>query len=204
MKKWSYVFCWLLAGCFCVPAVAKDDDDDKPDYVLIDAETATVFPRVEEPLTLQLAFRSELFIVKHDLQSLTPKKLTFLILNLNNMRQVTLNEWFQNETDNLRLYVAPISKAGEKVPADRWKQVWPEKAPGKKAKRQPVAIAPGNRLMLDIPAQILLPFMPKKKVGQRLAVKAELNLRSVTAAPLLFEVVLRKEKGRVKQYIFAD
>lgn len=195
----------LLAAMMVLPASAKGrkdkKDKDKPDYVLVDAETAKIFPKVEEPLALQRGLQNDMFYV--DEGKLTPAILSFKILNRNNLEIISVDEWFQEERNNIRISIAPIRRAGVKVAEKDWKQVWPVGKKDKDAKRQPVELAPGNSLMLDVPSAVLL-TSPLKKVERRLAVKVELNLRSVKAEPLVFEIRLRKKQGRVKELLFAD
>lgn len=200
MKKILFL---LLTVALAMPALAKEKskDKDKPDYVLVDAETAKIFPKVEEPLALQRGLQNDIFYVKDG--KLTPSIMSFKILNRNNLEIISVDEWFQQERNNIRISVAPIRRAGAKVAPEDWKQIWPAGKKEKDAKRQPVELAPGNCLMLDVPSDILL-TEPLKKVERRLAVKVELNLRSVKAEPLVFEVRLRKKQGRVKELIFAD
>ncbi|MBO5960141.1 MAG: hypothetical protein J6Q65_08460, partial [Lentisphaeria bacterium] len=179
----------LLAACAGI-ITAAEKDDDKPDYMRIDAETAKVFPRVEHPLTLQRGLQNNTFFIAGE--KVKPSMLTFRILNRNNLEVVSVDEWFQEEDNNLKISVAVIAEEGEKIAPERWKQVWPVKKPGKDVKRQPVSIAPGNGLVLDIPAQFLTAWIPEKSYQQRIALKVELNLRSVRAEPLIFDVKLRK------------
>lgn len=199
MKK---IFFWLLIATLAIPGFAKGKKDDgKPDYMLVDPETAKIFPKVEEPLTLQRGLQNDVFFVKEG--KLTPAILSFKVLNRNNLEIISIDEWFQEERNNIRISIAPVKRRGEKVAEQDWKQIWPAGKREKLPKRQSVALAPGNNLMLDVPAEILL-TEPLKKVERRLAVKVELNLRSVKADPLIFEVRLRKKQGRVKELIFAD
>lgn len=199
MKK---MFFLLLIATLALPGFAKGKKDDgKPDYVLVDPETAKIFPKVEEPLTLQRGLQNDVFFVKEG--KLTPAILSFKVLNRNNLEVISLDEWFQEERNNIRISIAPVNRRGEKMENLAWKQIWPAGKKEKDPKRQPVALAPGNHLMLDVPAEILL-TEPLKKVERRLAVKVELNLRSVKAEPLVFEIRLRKKQGRVKELIFAD
>lgn len=199
MKK---MFFLLLIATLALPGFAKGKKDDgKPDYLLVDPETAKIFPKVEEPLTLQRGLLDDVFFVKEG--KLTPAILSFKVLNRNNLEVISLDEWFQEERNNIRISIAPLKRHGEKLEDLAWKQIWPAGKKEKNPKRQPVALAPGNYLMLDVPAKILL-TEPLKKVERRLAVKVELNLRSAKAEPLVFEVRLRKKQGRVKELIFAD
>lgn len=199
MKK---MFFLLLIATLALPGFAKGKKDDgKPDYLLLDPETAKIFPKVEEPLTLQRGLQDDVFFVKEG--KLTPAILSFKVLNRNNLEVISLDEWFQEERNNIRISIAPLKRRGEKLEDLAWKQIWPAGKKEKNPKRQPVALAPGNYLMLDVPAEILL-TEPLKKVERRLAVKVELNLRSAKADPLVFEVRLRKKQGRVKELIFAD
>ena len=199
MKK---MFFLLLIATLALPGFAKGKKDEgKPDYLLVDPETAKIFPKVEEPLTLQRGLLDDVFFVKEG--KLTPAILSFKVLNRNNLEVISLDEWFQEERNNIRISIAPLKRSGEKLEDLAWKQIWPAGKKEKNPKRQPVALAPGNYLMLDVPAKILL-TEPLKKVERRLAVKVELNLRSAKAEPLVFEVRLRKKQGRVKELIFAD
>ena len=199
MKKLLFL---LFAVALALPCAAKDKkDDDKPDYMLVDPETAKIFPKVKEPLTLQRGLQNDVFFVKEG--KLTPAILSFKVLNRNNLEVISIDEWFQEERNNIRISIAPVKRRGEKVTEQDWKQIWPAGKKEKNPRRQPVALAPGNNLMLDVPAEILL-TEPLKKVERRLAVKVELNLRSVKADPLVFEVRLRKKQGKVRELIFAD
>ena len=199
MKKILFL---LLIAVFVMPCAAKGKkDDDKQDYMLVDPETAKIFPKVEEPLTIQRGLQNDVFFVKNG--KITPAILSFKVSNRNNLEIISIDEWFQNERNNIRISIAPIKRAGEKVPDQNWKQVWPAGKKEKEHKRQSVALAPGNHLMLDVPSEILL-VEPLDRVERRLAVKVELNLRSVKADPLVFEVRLRKKQGKVKELIFAD
>ncbi len=203
MKKILFL---ALIAAFALPGFANgqkksDKEDDKPDYILVDPETAKIFPKVEEPLTLRRGLQNDLYFVKNG--RLTPAILNVKLLNRNNLEIISIDEWYQDERNNIRISIAPIARAGEKVPDQNWKQIWPSEKKDKDSKRQPVALAPGNHLMLDVPSGILL-TEPLKRLERRLAVKVELNLRSVKAEPLIFEVRLRKNQGKVRELIFAD
>ena len=84
----------LFAAALALPCAAKDKkDDDKPDYMLVDPETAKIFPKVKEPLTLQRGLQNDVFFVKEG--KLTPAILSFKVLNRNNLEVISIDEWFK-------------------------------------------------------------------------------------------------------------
>ena len=101
MKKILFL---LLIAFFVMPCAAKEKKkvskkDDKPDYMLVDPETAKIFPKVEEPLTIQRGLQNDVFFVKNG--KLTPAILSFKVLNRNNLEIISIDEWFQNERNNI-------------------------------------------------------------------------------------------------------
>lgn len=163
-----------------------------------------VFRKVSSRLTLSRGkARKTYFIGVPGVQ-----KMSFQVRN-NNLGSVSLEEWRRNEPDNILLHIAPRGTGAlEKIPAEQWKQVWPEKKDGEDGlpvRRLPVQIAPGTFLTVEVPLPFLKKYILSNPAGDSLAVRADLNLASAEADPLFFEIRVRKKGSRkVRELIFAD
>lgn len=133
--------------------------------------------------------------------------MTFRVRN-GNLDSVSLEEWHRNEPDNILLRIAPRGTGDlKKIPPEKWKTVWPEEKVGAGSlpvRRQPVQIAPGTFLSVEIPLMFLKKHVLSNPGGDVLAVRADLNLESVEADPLFFEIRVRKKTRKVREFIFAD
>lgn len=163
------------------------------------------FLKVDLPLTLKRGdFRTTYFL--DDLKNRNGSLKSFVVqVWNNNTKHISLDEWKAKELDNLRISIAPCERGkASEVPAGNWKQIFPD--PGKKpvpadrVLRAPVKLLPGNYLMVAVPFSFLENYPLKTHRGQ-LAVKVELNLHSVKAKELIFELNLFRQKRQRTQDI---
>lgn len=154
------------------------------------------FAKIDTQLVLQRGIKRMLYYAGKKGQ-----KMTFFLSNPG-LKSIMLYEWQKAEPDNIRISVSPVEK-------EQWRQVWPEKKAstesGQLVPRQPVLLAPGNRLNVAVPLTFLETYPLKAGLEERLKVKAELNLHSVQAQPLVYEIVIRSgQRTRIREIIIAD
>lgn len=161
------------------------------------------FLKVELPLTLKRGdFRTTYFLDDLRNRSGTVKTFVVQVWN-NNTKHISLDEWKAKELDNLRVSIAPCER-GKAAAASNWKQIYPDPekktTPADKVQRAPVKLLPGNYLMVAVPLSFLENY-PVKTHRSQLAVKVELDLHSVKAKPLIFELNLFRQKRQKTQDI---
>ncbi len=205
-----------LALCMLFVACSGSSGDSKAEKAAAQTEhkngiiggvDSPYFAKVKHPLTIQRAETRRTYYVNGKEKDGTPPKFVFRVCN-HNIETVSVQEWRTNEAENLRVMTAPCEKGkSSSVRAEDWKQIWPSLSEnGKKdslVHRTPSVLAPENFVTLEIPLLFLNGYK-LNKTEETLAVKVELNLQSVEAEPLIFEIAVRQKKQRIKEYIIAD
>ena len=172
------------------------------------AETAR-FPVLKWPLTIERGVPKAVFQLTRAGESAAPQTLSFKLVN-RNIEALDIQEWRRRETENLRIFFMAAENGGKEAPSPEqsgWVRIWPgpeaDKAgSGGTVLRAPLLIAPNNSVLLDIP----LVFPEKYRLPGNAArgyvwIRAELNLRSVQAKPLIFKIEVREKGRRINETI---
>lgn len=167
------------------------------------------FPVLKWPLTIERGVPKTVFQLNRAGGNAAPQKLSFKLVN-RNIEALDIQEWRRRETDNLRVYFMPVPDGKKEAPRpeqDGWTQIWPgpeadKSGQGSTVPRAPLLISPNNSVLLDIP--LVFPGnyrLPGNAAGGYVWIKAELNLRSVEAKPLIFKIEVREKGRRINETI---
>ena len=121
--------------------------------------------------------------------------MTFLLKN-QDVSVVSVNEWFMNETDNIRLYYAfcEPGKSGE-IREEDWKLAWPEVKSGEKSgrksrpRRSSLVLQPNNSAVIDVPLTFLEHAEPPRRQARyTVALCAQISLNTLQTKSEVFEI----------------
>ncbi len=174
----------------------------KMEALEVDAPTFTKISPLT-PLTIQRGVKTLVYYTSGKDAKGRPQKLTFQVWN-KNLKPLTILEWREQEADNIRLYVKPEG-------AEEWTLISP--LPRKNTKNDPIArtpaeLAPNTWTPVEIPFSEFLKSRKDhvKKAGGSIKylIRAELNLVSVSADPIEFEIQIRNARSEIKERVFAE
>lgn len=124
--------------------------------------------------------------------------MTFLLRN-QDVSVVAVEEWYMNETDNIRLYYAfcEPGKSGE-VKEDEWKLAWPDVKPGgenaarkTRPRRSALVLQPNNSALIDVPLTFLEHVEPpRRKARYTVALCAQIALNTLQTKSEVFEITV--------------
>ena len=125
------------------------------------------------------------------------QSMTFLLKN-QDVSVVSVNEWYMNETDNIRLYYAfcEPGKSGE-IREEDWKLAWPDVKSGEKTsrksrpRRSSLVLQPNNSVVIDVPLTFLEHAEPpKRKARYTVALCAQIALNTLQTKSEVFEITV--------------
>ncbi len=125
------------------------------------------------------------------------QSMTFLLKNLD-VSVVSVNEWYMNETDNIRLYYAfcEPGKSGD-IKEDEWKVAWPDVKPGETARqksrprRSALVLQPNNSALIDVPLTFLEHVEPpRRRARYTVALCAQIALNTLQTKSEVFEITV--------------
>ncbi len=125
------------------------------------------------------------------------QSMTFLLKN-QDVSVVSVNEWYMNETDNIRLYYAfcEPGKSGE-IKEDAWQLAWPDVKPGEtirqksRPRRSALVLQPNNSALIDVPLTFLEHAEPpKRKARYTVALCAQIALNTLQTKSEVFEITV--------------
>lgn len=125
------------------------------------------------------------------------QSMTFLLKN-QDVSVVSVNEWYMNETDNIRLYYAfcEPGKSGELKEED-WKLAWPDVKPGEqprqksRPRRSALVLQPNNSALLDVPLTFLEHVEPpRRRARYTVALCAQIALNTLQTKSEVFEITV--------------
>ena len=125
------------------------------------------------------------------------QSMTFLLKN-QDVSVVSVDEWYMNETDNIRLYYAfcEPGKSGELKEED-WKLAWPDVKPGEKPgrkshpRRSSLVLQPNNSALLDVPLTFLEHVEPpRRRARYTVALCAQIALNTLQTKSEVFEITV--------------
>ena len=127
-----------------------------------------------------------------------PNQTLRFLLNNQDVTVVSVNEWYMNETDNIRLYYAfcEPGKSGE-IPEDAWMLAWPDVKPGDKnvqktrPRRSALILQPNNSALIDVPLTFLEHAEPPKRQARyTVALCAQIALNTLQTKSEVFEITV--------------
>ena len=120
-------------------------------------------------LTLKLLSKKDVFAGEKT-------ELVFALSN-HGLKTVSIDEWYSNETDNIKLSIQPWLTGMKEPAADGWIELTPELK--KPILHYPMTLMPGNKALVSKK----LDFVEKLQVSagkcRRYFIQAEMNLKSV-------------------------
>ena len=185
MKKTMRMF-WALAAAFVLGACSAEQN------VQQDLDEAKYFQKITAKMSLEHGY------LRLDYKLGAPNQsMTFLLKN-QDVSVVTVNEWYMNETDNIRLYYAfcEPGKSGE-IPEDAWNLAWPDVKPGEKIRqkshprRSTLILQPNNSAVLDVPLSFLEHVEPpRRRARYTVALCAQIALNTLQTKSEVFEITV--------------
>lgn len=183
MKKTMRMF-WALAAALVLGACSAEQN------VQQDLDEAKYFQKITAKMSLEHGY------LRLDYKLGAPNQsMTFLLKN-QDVSIVTVNEWYMNETDNIRLYYAfcEPGKSGE-IPEDAWNLAWPDVKPGEKIRRtshprrSTLILQPNNSAVIDVPLTFLEHVEPPKRQARyTVALCAQIALNTLQTKSEVFEI----------------
>ena len=183
MKKTMRMF-WVLAAAFVLGACSAEQN------VQQELDEAKYFQKITAKMSLEHGY------LRLDYKLGAPNQtMTFLLKN-QDVSVVTVNEWYMNETDNIRLYYAfcEPGKSGE-LPEDAWNLAWPDVKPGEKIRqkshprRSTLILQPNNSAVIDVPLTFLEHVEPPKRQARyTIALCAQIGLNTLQTKSEVFEI----------------
>ena len=183
MKKTTRILSALaallfLGACSAEPAAQHDFDETR------------YFQQVTAKMSLEHGY------LRLDYTLGVPNQtMTFLLKN-QDVSVVTVNEWYMNETDNIRLYYAfcEPGKSGE-IREEDWKLAWPDIKPGEETarksrpRRSSLVLQPNNSAVIDVPLTFLEHVEPPKRQARyTIALCAQIGLNTLQTKSEVFEI----------------
>lgn len=124
------------------------------------------------------------------------QSMTFLLKN-QDVSVVSVNEWYMNETDNIRLYYAFCEPGkSDEIKEDDWQLAWPDVKPGAKIKksrprRSALVLQPNNGTLIDVPLTFLEHAEPPKRQARyTIALCAQIALNTLQTKSEVFEITV--------------
>ena len=184
MKKTMRMF-WALAAAFVLGACSAEQN------VQQELDEAKYFQKITAKMSLEHGY------LRLDYKLGAPNQsMTFLLKN-QDVSVVTVNEWYMNETDNIRLYYAfcEPGKSGE-IKEDDWQLAWPDVKPGEtvrksRPRRSALVLQPNNSTLIDVPLTFLEHAEPpKRKARYTVALCAQIALNTLQTKSEVFEITV--------------
>lgn len=168
----------VLGACSAEPAAQQDFDET----------------RYFQKITAKMSLEHGLLRLDYTL-GVPNQVMTFLLRN-QDVSVVSVNEWYMDETDNIRLYYAfcEPGKSGE-IREEDWKLAWPDVKPGEterrksRPRRSALLLQPGNSTLIDVPLTFLEHIEPpRRKARYTIALCAQIALNTLQTKSEVFEI----------------
>jgi len=170
----------VLGACSAEPSVQHEFDETK------------YFQKITAKMSLEHGY------LRLDYTLGVPNQtMTFLLKN-QDVSVVSVNEWYMNETDNIRLYYAfcEPGKSGELKEED-WQLAWPDVTPDgqprqkSRPRRSELILQPNNSTLIDVPLTFLEHAEPpKRKARYTVALCAQIALNTLQTKSEVFEITV--------------
>ena len=172
----------LIPSLFFVSLFCSCSQEESAEPHTLDEPTH--YKKIQADLTLECG------LIRQDYVSgRKGQQMTFVLKN-RGLTPVSIDEWFMDDADNVRLYYARCEKGkSSEIKESDWKRGWPLKhrTPGR---HMPVCLNPNQGLLLDVPMAFLKSFSQKNAVDY-IAVRVELALTSVSLQSPVYELEVR-------------
>ena len=170
----------ILGACSAEPSVQHEFDETK------------YFQKITAKMSLEHGY------LRLDYTLGIPNQtMTFLLKN-QDVAVVSVEEWYMNETDNIRLYYAfcEPGKSGELKEED-WQLAWPDVTPDgqprqkSRPRRSELILQPNNSTLIDVPLTFLEHAEPpKRKARYTVALCAQIALNTLQTKSEVFEITV--------------
>ena len=171
----------LLGACSAEPAAQHEFDETK------------YFQKITAKMSLEHGY------LRLDYALGVPDQSMRFLLKNQDVSVVAVEEWYMNETDNIRLYYAfcEPGKSGE-IKEDEWKLAWPDVKPGEEngarkshPRRSALVLQPNNSALLDVPLTFLEHVEPpRRKARYTVALCAQIALNTLQTKSEVFEITV--------------
>ena len=169
----------VLGACSAEPSVQHEFDDTK------------YFQKITAKMSLEHGYLRLDYTL-----GLPNQTMTFLLKNLD-VSVVSVNEWYMNETDNIRLYYAFCEPGkSDEIREDEWQLAWPDVKPGEtirksRPRRSALVLQPNNSALIDVPLTFLEHAEPpKRKARYTVALCAQIALNTLQTKSEVFEITV--------------
>lgn len=126
-----------------------------------------------------------------------PGQMLELRLRNADLKDITIPDWFSSESQNVCVYYAfcEPGKDVSQIEEKDWIQIHPDENFSRvEYQRTILTLSPGNSALIDVPLHFLENFqIPKNHRTVQIAMKAELNLNSVSSKTEIFELIIRPQ-----------
>ena len=176
---------WALAAAFVLGACSAEQN------VQQELDEAKYFQKITAKMSLEHGY------LRLDYKLGAPNQtMTFLLKN-QDVSIVTVNEWYMNETDNIRLYYAFCEPGkSDEIREDEWQLAWPDVKPGEtvrksRPRRSALVLQPNNSALIDVPLTFLEHAEPpKRKARYTVALCAQIALNTLQTKSEVFEITV--------------
>ena len=155
-----------------------------------DFDESRYFQKITAKMTLEHGY------IRLDYTLGKPNQTMRFLLRNQDVTVVSVNEWYMNETDNIRLYYAfcEPGKSGE-IREDEWLLAWPDLKSGEKLKqksrprRSALILQPNNSAVIDVPLTFLEHAEPPRRQARyTIALCAQIALNTLQTKSEVFEI----------------
>ena len=157
-----------------------------------DFDEARYFQKITAKMTLEHGY------LRLDYTLGKPNQTMRFLLKNQDVTVVSVNEWYMNETDNIRLYYAfcEPGKSGE-IAEDAWMLAWPDVRPGDRnvqktrPRRSALILQPNNSALIDVPLTFLEHAEPPRRQARyTVALCAQIALNTLQTKSEVFEITV--------------
>lgn len=170
----------VLGACSAEPGVQHEFDEAK------------YFQQITAKMSLEHG------LLRLDYTLGVPNQVMTFQLKNQDVSVVSVNEWYMNETDNIRLYYAFCEPGkSDSIKEDEWKLAWPDVKPGETSGRKPhprrsaLVLQPNNGVLIDVPLSFLEHVEPPRRSARyTVALCAQIALNTLQTKSEVFEITV--------------
>lgn len=170
----------VLGACSAEPGVQHEFDEAK------------YFQQITAKMSLEHG------LLRLDYTLGVPNQVMTFQLKNQDVSVVSVNEWYMNETDNIRLYYAFCEPGkSDSIKEDDWKLAWPDEKPGETSgrkthpRRSALVLQPNNGVLIDVPLSFLEHVEPPRRSARyTVALCAQIALNTLQTKSEVFEITV--------------